>query len=156
MIIPDSDSYGTPFWLFQFAEKSWGPFDCDVAASNENTLCAKWFTKETDGLAQPDWEKRNWCNPPYSNPTPWVRKAVEESKKGNRTVMLLPADVSTSWFRMCYDMGSDIVFLNQRIKFVGAKGSPKFASMFVVFSGRYSDKQCGSMELIKVDKPKHD
>lgn len=37
----------------------------------------------TDGLTR-EWADPTYCNPPYSNPLPWVRKAIEESRNGKR------------------------------------------------------------------------
>ena len=44
------------------------------------------------------WGHRTYVNPPYSNPLPWVEKAIEESKKGKTIIMLLNVDTSTKWF----------------------------------------------------------
>lgn len=48
-----------------------------------------------------DWGKSNYVNPPFGSviidgkkfgPTAWARKAIEEKKKGNRTVLVYPTD----------------------------------------------------------------
>ena len=53
-----------------------------------------------DGLTC-DWGKRNYVNPPFGSimhqgkkkgPTAWMRKAIEEQKKGNLSVVVYPID----------------------------------------------------------------
>lgn len=46
-----------------------------------------------DGLAQSWRGERVWCNPPFSRPDLWVRKAWSEMRRGcELVVMLLPAN----------------------------------------------------------------
>ena len=132
-----NDNHATPQWLFDAAVRLFYPFDLDVCADAENHKCARWITKEQDGLKQA-WALKNWCNPPYSDPKPWVEKAAHESwkKRDCRTVMLLPADLSTKWFAHCWISASRIVALNHRVKFEGSDQSAKFASMLVEFSSQ--------------------
>ena len=124
-----NDTWATPAWLYRYAEYRFGVFDLDVCASHDSYKCRPYFTIEDNSLIQP-WALFNWCNPPYSNIRPWVEKAALEANIGNSTVMLLPADFSTQWFKLVWDLSSDILILNRRIQFIGAKGSPKFASFF--------------------------
>jgi hypothetical protein len=42
-----------------------------------------------DGLTS-DWGNSTYVNPPFSGPTAWVRKALEESEKGKRVVFVFP------------------------------------------------------------------
>lgn len=53
-----------------------------------------------DGLTC-EWGQRNYCNPPFGSiihqgkkkgPTAWMRKAIEEQKKGKLTVIVYPVD----------------------------------------------------------------
>lgn len=64
-------------------------FTLDVAASAENTKLTNYYTKQDNGLAQ-DWSGyRVYCNPPYSDIAPWVRKAWA-SRRSDLVVMVLP------------------------------------------------------------------
>jgi site-specific DNA-methyltransferase (adenine-specific) len=126
-----NDEWGTPQWLFDALNAEF-KFELDVAASPKNHKCGDFFTIYTNGLAR-SWTVSNWCNPPYSNQMPWAVKAVQEAAKGRRTVMLAMCDVSTEFFKYCFYHAWEIRLLTHRITFEGAKSTPRFASMIVVF-----------------------
>jgi hypothetical protein len=88
-----------------------------------------------DGL-ETEWGDPTYCNPPYSNPLPWVLKAIHESRKGKLVMMLLPNDSSTTWWRLLHQEGARFFLLAGRIRFVGAEGMPRFASMLALLNGR--------------------
>ena len=99
-----------------------------------------------DGLII-DWEERNFINPPYSQKlkVAFIKKAVEESKKGKLCVCLIPVSTSTKLFHeVIKPNAKEIRFIKGRIKFVGVntfgvKVSEKCGmhdSMVVVFDGR--------------------
>jgi phage N-6-adenine-methyltransferase len=68
-------------------------FTLDAAASEDNHLCEKYFTRETDGLLWSWKGDRVWCNPPFSRLEPWICKAWQEMFDGcEMVVMLLPAN----------------------------------------------------------------
>ena len=132
------DDWETPQHLFdQLNEKF--HFGLDVAASESNAKCTKFYTKEMDGLSLP-WSRSNWCNPPYgSEILKWCRKADEEAQKGNLTVMLIPTRTDTRWFHE-HCKKYRIEFIRGRIKFVGAKYTAPFPSMFVFFGKEFEGK----------------
>jgi phage N-6-adenine-methyltransferase len=66
-------------------------FSIDVAASDENHKLPRYFTAQDDGLAHPWAAERVWCNPPFSNLAPWIKKAWEETG-APLIVMLIPAN----------------------------------------------------------------
>jgi hypothetical protein len=68
-------------------------WDMDVAADEESHWAPLWYSVLVNGLRQP-WSGRVWCNPPYSEIEPWVRKANYEVLSGNASVvaMLLPCN----------------------------------------------------------------
>ena len=126
-----NDEWETPQWLFDKLNAEFH-FTWDVCATANNKKCRDFWPIELDGLIKP-WGKVNWCNPPYSKQMPWVQKAREESCRGNTTVLLMMCDTSTNVFKYCATFADEIRLLDRRIKFVGATGSPRFASMIVVF-----------------------
>jgi hypothetical protein len=88
--------------------------------------------REFDGLGE--WGERNFVNPPYSDKEPWIRKAIEQKKKGKLTVMLLPVDTSTSWFHdLILPHADEIRFIRGRLKFKPHGQPAKYASMIVIF-----------------------
>jgi phage N-6-adenine-methyltransferase len=130
----NSDEWATPQDIFDKLNGEYGPFKLDVAATPENTKCARFYSRDDDGLTQP-WAKRNWCNPPYSQLKQWVRKAAEEAQRGNITVMLVPARTDTVAFHdYIYRKDNvEVIFLRGRLKFGNATNSAPFPSMVVIF-----------------------
>lgn len=96
----NKDHWETPKQVFEEISRAFGGFDLDVAASDENHLCDRYFTAETNALAQ-DWttSKMWWCNPPFSLKEEFLAKAVEQLEKGNQGIMLLPSSQEAEWFR---------------------------------------------------------
>lgn len=82
-----------------------------------------------DGLTI-EWKDKTYVNPPYSNPLPWVRKAIAESRGGKRIVMLLKMDTSTKWFAELQQAGAEFVWLSKRLKY-GTNCAAPFPSMLV-------------------------
>lgn len=128
----------TPDELFWRLAKQWGPFSVDAAATKDNALCKAFFSPENDGLSQ-SWGPpgtRVWVNPPYGRGTvgKWVQKAFEESRKGVRVVMLLPARTDQGWFHdVVLPFAFKVEYLRGRVRFRGASSGAPFPSMVVVF-----------------------
>lgn len=78
----NTDLWGTPQTLFDILDKEFN-FEVDVCANADNHKCAKYYTKEQDGLKQ-DWGTQTcFMNPPYGKEIgKWVKKAVETAKAG--------------------------------------------------------------------------
>jgi site-specific DNA-methyltransferase (adenine-specific) len=111
-------------------------FTLDPCATPDNTKCAKFYTKEQNGLLQ-DWGgERVFCNPPYGKViADWVRKCSEEAKKPNTIVVaLLPARTDTRYFHeYIYRKAKDDQFVKGRLKFGDCKSAAPFPSMVVIF-----------------------
>ncbi|HAB24645.1 MAG TPA: phage N-6-adenine-methyltransferase [Pantoea sp.] len=118
------DLWQTPPEIFAALNRDFR-FVADVAASAQNHLLPTYFTEQNDALAQ-EWAGRlpigfAWCNPPYSDITPWVQKAAEECRKGIGTVMLVPADTSVGWFSMARNSCTEVRFIiDGRLSFIRA------------------------------------
>ena len=114
-----SQSHFTPRWILDRL----GEFDTDPCAGNPRPWdIGKVNTEADDGLKRP-WEGRVFCNPPFNQyvVADWVdRLAVH----GNG-VLLIHARTETGWFSKVWYYASAIVFLDQRIKFLHADGTPQ-------------------------------
>jgi site-specific DNA-methyltransferase (adenine-specific) len=141
-----SDEWETPQELFEELNREFF-FEWDVAATQDNSKCKVYIDAETDAMTQ-DWSKSNWCNPPYSKVREFTAKAAEEAKKGNLTVMLIPARTDTRFFHdhIYKKSNVEVRFLKGRLKFIspdgkllrgtkmnGSNNSAPFPSMVVVF-----------------------
>ncbi len=103
----------------------------DAAASADNALCNRYITEEQDTLETPwaDYVSNPgyvWLNPPYSDITPFVKKAAAESANQLGTVMLVPADTSVGWFREAIETASEVRFIvGGRLAFINpVSGKP--------------------------------
>jgi phage N-6-adenine-methyltransferase len=109
-------------------------FELDVCATAENAKAARFFTKETDGLAHP-WAGRVWMNPPYGRGiNKWITKAWGSARAGASVVCLIPARTDTKWFQdVCLPHG-DIHLVRGRLKFGGCKTNAPFPCAVVGFN----------------------
>ena len=57
-----------------------------------------------DGLTS-EWGQSTYVNPTFSGPTAWVRKAIEENKKGKRVVFVFPI---YKWIHMLLEAGAEV------------------------------------------------
>ncbi|HCA9945023.1 TPA: phage N-6-adenine-methyltransferase [Klebsiella pneumoniae] len=99
-------------------------FQLDAAAAAHNALCRKFITAEQNTLETP-WDDYLsipgyvWLNPPYSDITPFVKKAAAESANQIGTVMLVPADTSVGWFKEAIQTASEVRFITAgRLAFI--------------------------------------
>ena len=120
-----SDKYQTDEWLMKLFTTGtwWDP--CPInwnKALHACSLSIEW-----------DAAEKIFINPPYSNPKPWVEKAIETSKKyGTLIVMLLKHDSSTEWYRLLHEYeGTHFLMVNGRLKHQTGK-SAAFPSMLVI------------------------
>lgn len=111
----------TPPEFMAAVEKVFGKIEFDLAASYKNTKAVRFWSEEDDSLSRP-WptEYLCWLNPPFSNIGPWAKKCLEESQRGCRILMLVPASVGSNWFRDYVDGNASVLFLNGRLTFVGS------------------------------------
>lgn len=135
MFSSKSELWETPQKFFDELNEQFH-FDLDPCATKDNAKCSQFFTPEIDGLKQ-DWGGHKvFCNPPYGRKLyDWVKKAYDESRKDNTTVvMLIPARTDTRYFHeYIYHKAKEIRFIRGRLKFGGSKNSAPFPSMVVVF-----------------------
>ena len=139
MLSSEDMTWETPQDFFDELDAEFG-FNLDPCATKENAKCAKFYTKEDNGL------NKNWsgytvfCNPPYGTEIGnWVKKcSFETEKKDTIIVMLIPARTDTKYFHdyIYKKPNVEIRFIKGRLKFVGKQkgsGSAPFPSMIVIF-----------------------
>ena len=111
----NKDQWATPSWIKKIFEGWFDPCTMEL---------------DIDGLGS-DWYDKTYVNPPYSKPLKWVKKAVEENKKGKMIVMLMRMDTSTEWFKILQEAKAHFFWYNGRIRFNDYKPA-NFPSMLVV------------------------
>ncbi len=138
-----------PEFLYALRQKlGIGQFDIDLAASAENAVCVNYYDEGMDSLAEHNsWKVTTggwaFCNPPYANIRPWVKKAYEQSLEGAQIAMLVPASVGSLWWlQFVQPHGAYVLYLNGRITFVGADG-PYPKDCAVLLYTKYLDGGCG-------------
>lgn len=134
-------------------------FTVDAAAAAHNAKLPRYWTEETDGLAQSWAGERVWCNPPYSRIRPWVEKAWTGG--ADLVVMLLPANrTEQSWWQELVEPHRDrpgsplrSEFLAGRIRFlapgqrkVGANERPPFGCVLLTWGPNAADYPHGVRE----------
>ncbi|WP_140919059.1 phage N-6-adenine-methyltransferase [Limnobaculum xujianqingii] len=114
------DLWQTPDNIFHALDAEFG-FYLDAEAKRDSALCAHYLSEKDDALSC-DWTSYGaiFCNPPYSNITPWINKAAEQCKKQRQPiVMLLPADTSTGWFRLALESADEVrIIIGGRLSFI--------------------------------------
>jgi hypothetical protein len=87
-----------------------------------------------DGL-QTKWKKSNFINPPYSDISPWLEKAVEEMNNGNLSVFLIPVRTQTKyWHKFVFPHVSEMRFIQTGVKFKGYSTVLPNATCILIFN----------------------
>lgn len=120
-----TDDWATPpAYVAQLArEFRVGRFTLDPCATDATAKADTYYTIEENGLEQP-WDGAVFVNPPYSDPAPWVRKALVEAPRCEIIVMLLPNATDTEWFHDLVLAQMAVRLVRGRIRFHGWMGAP--------------------------------
>tara|TARA_R100000541_G_C1827328_1_gene73451 strand:- start:47 stop:463 length:417 start_codon:yes stop_codon:yes gene_type:complete len=108
-----SDNWQTPNYIMEPLYKEFGKM-FDPCPLNHDI-------DDWDGL-KIDWHNVNFINPPYSRKLKdaFVKKAIRESQKGKKCILLIPVSTSTILFHdYILPNAKDIRFIKKRIKFIG-------------------------------------
>ena len=84
-----------------------------------------------------------YCNPPYSNIEPFIKKGISEIKNGNakKIVYLIPIRSDTKyWHDLIMNYATEIVFIRGRLNFNGSKSPAPFPCVLVIFDGSREGK----------------
>ncbi len=135
------DLWQTPRSIFDKLNAEFG-FLVDLAAADYNALCPTYFSEAMDSLSMVWPPVPCWCNPPYSDILPWVKKAHLAAIHGTTTIMLIPSDTSGSWFAHLWATAAEIRFISGRLSFINVETQKPVAgnnkgSMIVVFKPDY-------------------
>ena len=121
----------TPPEVFAPLHEEFG-FTVDAAASADNAMLPRFWTVESDGLAQPWAGERVWCNPPYGRmQRQWIEKAYK--REAEVAVLLLPSRTDTVAWHNWVLPAAEVRFLRGRIRFVGAEHGAPFPSAVVIW-----------------------
>ena len=130
----------TPVAFLDWVRSRFGvEFTWDLAANAENTVVPspRFFGPGSpsgeDAFLEP-WlgcGQVLWCNPPYSDITPWVERCSISNDNCQNVFVLVPASVGSTWWRdFVHDKAR--VYFGRRICFVGHKTSyPKDLALLV-------------------------
>ena len=122
----DRDKYQTDRWVTNMLHTYYDPCPIDYDGDiDESGLQKDWFIQSMP------YDFRIFVNPPYSNVTPWVERAIEAYQENCKVYMLMKCDTSTKWFAMLHEAGAKFIFMNGRLRFSTGKTAP-FPSMLVV------------------------
>lgn len=123
-----NDEYATPDWIKQGLFAGWhDPCPLSNGLVDHDGLNSEWSTEKV------------FVNPPYSNPLPWIEKAIVESRKGKTIALLVKHDSSTQWWAKLHEAGAHFLPLMGRLQFVtnkggrsGRKAAAPFPSVLVI------------------------
>ena len=133
---PERLDWGTPQYVFDYADKKWGPYYVDLAAGAENRKCSVYITEAEDAL-EGDWGmryRRGWLNPPYGRMLkPFAKKVSEQLMTDNiqSVTVLVPSRTDTEWFSIFMSHAVEVTFIRGRLRFEGAGGSAPFPSVLI-------------------------
>ena len=118
-----TDSWATPGWILDLFPGWLDPCPLDCPDYLLDDLEGTWDTFGFPGI---------FINPPYSNVTPWIEKAIRTRQiTPVPIVMLLNHDCSTRWFARLHEQGARILMFSGRLRFGDAKSNPR-PSMLVI------------------------
>lgn len=99
----NAESWNTPKWLFNFLNEKYN-FTLDAAASEKNTKCANFYSKENSAFGKV-WRGNVFLNPPYGDKegpstTKWIEEAFIQCKTGNCNLvcLVIPLKPDTNYY----------------------------------------------------------
>ena len=155
------DDRALPQELWQLLIQNRFNLTIDVAAAAHNAKLDRYWTEEDNALVQSWAGERVYCNPPYSDIGPWVRKAWSETE-AEIIVMLLPGNrTEQSWWQQEIEPRRDrpgsplrVEFLPGRLRFlkpgqqfIGANERPPFGCVLCIWNHSENANREGPAEI---------
>ena len=141
----ENNEYYTPRWVFDSLNVI---FDIDVCAPTGGVSwipALKWYDKEINGLEQL-WNGFVWCNPPYSNPTPFIDKFLDH----RNGIMLVQVSKSKAFIKL-WNEADAVMMMPRNIMFEHKDHGKKGIFMPVGLFGM-GDKAVNCMQLSQINK----
>ena len=128
-------TWKTPKALYEKLDKEFN-FDFDPCPDNA----------DFDGL-KIRWKSCNFVNPPHKTQNLWIKKAIKEADKGNKSVMLLPARTDSKIFHeFIFPLADEIRFIKGPLHYHEYKNSALFPSMIAIF---FCNLRCNKLQIIR-------
>ena len=136
------DSWETPPDFWEWVDGIFH-FNLDACATYHNRKCEHHcsYVNETYNGLTSEWGRiasSVWVNPGYSNITPWLEKAYQETQEHeNMTAcVLIHSAYGTRWFKKYFSLAYEVWLLNPRIQFIAPKGikqtsNPRDSMLFI-------------------------
>lgn len=139
----DRNSWCSPQEIADCIAAFWGAPDLDPCSNDRSIIHALTrYCLPDDGLTLP-WHGRVYCNPPYSDPGPWVQRCLRHAQQTtiglpNESIACIIADPSTKWWQSAIwrkdedgetvMLADAVCFPDHRVKFIPPPGA-KVSSM---------------------------
>ena len=162
-----NDYWETPQPVFDTLNNIYN-FEVDICCVPETAKCDRYFTEQADSLSF-RWHKLRdikgkyiWCNPPYSDPKPWVCHAIDAQLNGVGVVMLLNNDTSVGWYAEALIYASKVTIITASPKDITeySSGRLAFANKGVIKNQNnkgqvlfeFDPKRIGDRETVYISK----
>ena len=167
--VMSNDYWETPQQVFDTLNNIYN-FEVDICCVPETAKCARYFTEQDDSLSFRWHQLSNikgkyiWCNPPYSDPKPWVQHAIDAQLNDVGVVMLLNNDTSVGWYAEAIQYVSKVTIIIASPKDLTeySSGRLAFANKGVTKSQNskgqvlfeFDPKRVGECEVLHITKNK--
>lgn len=146
----EKDLAQTPMWFIESLTSllGIGHFDLDVCALEKTKKAATCYSlaERGENCLELHWGQWNWLNPPFSDITPFLEKAVNQSLSGYKnTAAIMPNNPETGYIRYAKQYADVIIEMPFRLKFIrpdgtpfldkkGKEQSPQFSCLVAIFT----------------------
>ena len=132
-----NDNLRTPKWIIE----ALGKFTLDPCAGEFTNigLVNWWYGRSQNGLEY-DWFGCVYCNPPFSEKEPWIKKMIEH----NNGILLLPERGSAPWFGPLAEKCGKYFVMGKKINFDGGPSSNNIGSVLFPFGDEAIEKIANS------------